>query len=111
MRLARKKYFGLVLAALPMYGAVSRINQQTEKLKPMSVEQTQSKGQTPSVGSGELVRLSLPADVCRCFGGGCADKENCQRYLARNERWPELSYIQGGAFVSGVCLYRIEPNT
>ena len=70
-----------------------------------------SKTETPQgVGTGELVRLSLPADVCRCFGGGCADNEHCQRYIARNERWPELSYIQGGAFVNGVCLYRIEPN-
>ena len=75
-----------------------------------SVENAHEQPTMQSVGSGEPVRLSLPADVCRCFGGGCADKENCQRYLARNERWPELSYIQGGAFVSGVCLYRIEPN-
>ena len=65
----------------------------------------------PALRCEAMVRLSLPSDVCRCFGGGCADKEHCQRYIARNERWPELSYIQGGAFVNGVCLYRIEPNT
>lgn len=54
-------------------------------------------------------RLTLPADVSRCFGGGCADRERCQRYLARNEDCPQLSYIAGGAFVEGVCIYRIEP--
>ena len=64
----------------------------------------------PALRCEAMVRLSLPSDVCRCFGGGCADKEHCQRYIARNERWPELSYIQGGAFVNGVCLYRIGPN-
>jgi len=55
-----------------------------------------------------ITKLTLPADVCRCLGGGCADKDKCQRYIARYERWPRLSYIQGGAFVDGACLYRIK---
>lgn len=47
----------------------------------------------------------LPADVCRCMGGGCANADQCLRYVARHDKHPRMSYIQGGAFVDGACLY------
>jgi len=54
---------------------------------------------------------SLRTDMVRCLGALCHDANNCERYLACKEEWHGSSYMEGGGFVNGVCLYRIEANT
>ena len=73
--------------------------------KPPIVEELDARG-----GSSATVGSGLLADITRCFGGGCKDADNCLRYQGRNDNLPMLSYIQGGVFEEGVCIYRIAPN-
>ena len=63
---------------------------------------------TQNIGGQTVDGLhTLPLDVTRCLGGGCADVGRCLRYLARHEDVPGRSFIHGGVFIAGVCLYLI----
>lgn len=56
---------------------------------------------------------TLPADICRCLGGNCNERQTCLRYLRRKDAFPQLSYIASGATdENGKCIYKIEdkPN-
>ena len=55
----------------------------------------------------ELIELKLPRDVTRCFGDDCSQKNNCLRWLTHNDNYPNLSYMQHGAFIGTECVYFI----
>lgn len=52
-----------------------------------------------------ISRRPLSSDVCRCLGDNCPVRQNCLRWLGRNDQLPMLTFIATGEFINGVCSY------
>lgn len=56
----------------------------------------------------KVINSRLLADVARCLGRDCNEKDGCLRYLGRKDDHIRLSFISRGLFVDGKCMDKIE---